>query len=58
VLEKVSTKFIWLGSRSVSESGRGRFHKSDSDPDKNHPDPQHWFKLSVQQGGQLLLIDN
>jgi hypothetical protein len=31
------------GSGSGSGTGSGRFQKSDPDPVKNRPDPQHWL---------------
>jgi hypothetical protein len=34
-----------LGPRSGSGTGSGRFRKSDPDPIKNRPDPQHWMKV-------------
>jgi hypothetical protein len=33
------------GTGSGTGSGSGRFQKSDPDPVKNRPDPQHWCKL-------------
>jgi hypothetical protein len=33
-----------IGSGSGTESGSGRFRKSEPDPIKNRPDPQHCIK--------------
>jgi hypothetical protein len=44
LLEKVFTILYRLGSGS--RSGPNQFERSDPDPDKIRPDPQHWSKIS------------
>jgi hypothetical protein len=49
MLEKVCTKFVWARIRIRTQP----ILKSDPYPDKNRPDPQHWYRSYIFQAKYL-----